>query len=89
MLASRAKPGVNREQLVERLARELSPETWDLIRRGELSHVLYMVGDEPGFFAVLHAKSIEDARAIVERGLERIKVFDVDIIPVKQFPHFD
>ena len=52
MLVSRAKPGVKREELVERFSHQLHPETWDLIRHGELSHVLYKVGDEPGFFAL-------------------------------------
>jgi hypothetical protein len=50
MLVSRAKPGVKREELAERFSHQLHPETWDLIRHGELSHVLYKVGDEPGFF---------------------------------------
>ena len=89
MLMSRPKPGVQREQLIEHLTRQLSPETWDLIRRGELSHVLYKVGDEPGFFAVLNAASLEDAKRMVDRGVQRIEVFDVDIVPVNQFPHFD
>src|SRR5262245_26131997 len=65
MLVSRAKPGTQREQLVERLTRELHPETWDLIRRGELSHILYKVGDEPGFFALLNAPSFEAAKSLV------------------------
>jgi hypothetical protein len=47
------------------------------------------VGDEPGFFAVLNAPSLDDARVIVERGAKRIEIFDVEIVPVKQFPHFD
>jgi len=89
MLMSRPKPGVQREQLIEHLTRRLSPETWDLIRHGELSHVLYKVGDEPGFFAVLNAASLEDAKRMVDRGVQRIEVFDVDIVPVNQFPHFD
>src|SRR3974390_2559113 len=54
MLVSRAKPGVKREELVERFSRQLHPQTWDLIRHGALSHILYKLGDEPGFFAVLH-----------------------------------
>jgi hypothetical protein len=74
--------------MVEHLTGPLHPSTWDLIRRSVLSHVLYKVGDEPGFFAVLSASSIEDAKATVERGAERLEVFDLDVVPVNQFPHF-
>ena len=55
MLVSRAKPGMKREELVERFTGPLRLETWDLIRSGELSQVFYKVGDEPGFFAILGA----------------------------------
>ncbi len=89
MISSRPKAGATRKQLVEHLTGRLHPSTWDLIRHGVLSHVLYKVGDEPGFFAVLSAPSLEDARATVERGAERLAVFDLDIVPVNQFPHFD
>jgi hypothetical protein len=62
MLVSRAKPGVKREELVERLTRQIHPETWELVRHGDLSQVLYKVGDEPGFFAVLEASSFEESQ---------------------------
>jgi hypothetical protein len=59
------------------------------MRRGELSHVWYKIGDEPGFFAVLQAPSIEEAKAMVEAGDDRIEeVFDIEVVPVNQFPHF-
>jgi hypothetical protein len=89
MLVSRAKPGTRREQLVDRLTRQLHPETWDLVRHGALSHVYYKIGDEPGFFALLNAPSLEDAKAVVARGAARAEEFEVDIYPVKHFPHFD
>ena len=89
MLVSRAKPGVKRETLIERYSRQIHPETWDLVRRGNLSHVLYKVGDEPGFFAVLHAPSLEQAKSLTEKTAERLDVFDIDICPVSLFPHFD
>ena len=88
MLNSRPRSGATREQLIEHLTRRLNPATWDLIRRGILSHVLYKVGDEPGFFAVLNAPSIQEAKAMVEAGEERLDVFDLDVVPVNQFPHF-
>jgi hypothetical protein len=89
MLVSRPKPGATREDLVEHLTGPMHPATWDLIRHGTLSHVLYKVGDEPGFFAVLSAPSMEEAIAMSQRGAGRIGVFDIDVIPVNQFPHFD
>ena len=89
MLVSRAKPGVKREELAERFSHQLHPETWDLIRHGELSHVLYKVGDEPGFFAVLKAPSFEAAKSLIESSAARLDAFDVDIYPVNLFPHFD
>ena len=49
MVSTRPKAGATREQLIEHLTRRISPATWDLIRHGVLSHVLYKVGDEPGF----------------------------------------
>jgi hypothetical protein len=53
-----------------------------------LSQVLYEVGDEPGFFAVLNAPSIEEAKAMVQAGMERLELFDLEVVPVNQFPHF-
>lgn len=88
MLISRPKPGTTRQQLVDDMSRRLRPGTWELIRNGVLSHVLYKVGDEPGFFAVLHAASLEQAKAMVKAGSETT-LFDIDIVPVNQFPHFD
>ena len=88
MLVSRPKAGATRQQLVEHLTRRLDPATWDLIRQGILSHVLYKVGDEPGFFAVLNAPSVEEAKAMVDSGAQRLEVFDLQIVPVNQFPHF-
>ena len=88
MLNSRPRSGATREQLIEHLTRRLNPATWDLIRRGVLSHVLYKVGDEPGFFAVLNAPGIQEATAVVEEGEERLELFDLEIVPVNQFPHF-
>jgi hypothetical protein len=52
-----------------------------------LSNVLYKVGDEPGFFAVLNAPSVEEARKIVAAGMERLELFDLEVVPVNQFPH--
>jgi hypothetical protein len=89
MLVSRARPGTTREQLVERFTAQLHPETWDLVREGTLSHILYKVGKEPGFFAVLNASNLEEARSLVEKSASRLDGFDLEIHPVKHFPHFD
>ena len=87
MVISRPKAGRHGEKL-EHLTRRLNPSTWDLIRHGVLSHVLYKVGDEPGFFALLNAPSVEEAKAMVERGVERLELFDLEVVLVNQFPHF-
>ena len=89
MLNTRPKAEATREELVARLTQRLNPATWDLIRYGILSHVLYKVGDEPGFFAVLNAPTLKEAQAMVAGGAERLEVFDLEITPVNQFPHFD
>jgi hypothetical protein len=88
MVTSRPKAGATREQLIEHLTRRLDPSTWALIRHGVLSQVLYKVGDEPGFFAVLNAPSVAEAKAMVEAGMERLELFDLEAVPVNQFPHF-
>jgi len=88
MVSTRPKAGATREELIEHLTRRISPTTWDLIRHGVLSHVLYKVGDEPGFFAVLNAPSGEEAKTMVNAGSERLELFDLEITPVNQFPHF-
>ena len=88
MVSSRPKVGATREQLIQHLTRRLDPSTWDLIRKGVLSHILYKVGDEPGFFAVLNASSSEETKAIVDAGIERLDLFDLEVVPVNQFPHF-
>ena len=88
MLNSRPRSGATREQLIEHLTRRLNPSTWDLIRHGVLSQVLHKVGDEPGFFAVLNAPNLEEAKAMAEKGVERLELFDLEVVPVNQFPHF-
>ena len=89
MMISRPKAGATRQQLVQTLTQTLQPGTWDLIRRGTLSHVLYKVGEEPGFLAVLHAPSLEQARSTLDANMRPDSPFDVDLVPVNQFPHFD
>jgi hypothetical protein len=53
-----------------------------------LSQVLYKVGAEPGFFRVLNAPSIEEANKIIAAGVERLELFELEVVPVNQFPHF-
>ena len=88
MLVSRPKPGSTRQQLEGALTQRLQPGTWDLIRFGMLSHVLYKVGEEPGFFAVLQAESLWQAKIVVAAHQHPDTPFDIDIVPVNQFPHF-
>ncbi len=89
MLTMQPKPGVTREQLVQYLTGPLNPMTWDVIRKGILSNVLFKTGDELGIFAVLSASNIEEAHALINKVLERNNLLDVQIDPVNQFPHFD
>ena len=88
MVSSRPKAGVERARLIERLTRRLDPSTWDLIRHGVLSQVFYKVGDEPGFYALLNAPTLEEAKTRLESGAERLELFDLEVVPVNQFPHF-
>jgi hypothetical protein len=32
--------------------------------------------------------SFEEAKAIVDAGIERLESFDLEVVPVNQFPHF-
>jgi hypothetical protein len=89
MLVSRTKPGTKRQQIIDRLTKGLHPETWDLVRHGVLSQVYYRVGEDAGFFALLSAPSLEEAKDLVERGVGATDVFELDVYPVNQFPHFD
>ena len=88
MLTTQAKPSATREQLIHHFTQRLNPSTWDAIRKGVVSNVLFKVGDEPGFFAVLSASNMEEAQAHVERAVEKHDLFDIQIILVNQFPHF-
>jgi len=95
MLSSRPKPGVTREQMIEHLTTTMHPATWDQVRQGALSNVYYKVGDQPGFFALLNAPSLGEAEKMIKEtersvGAQSIlTVFDIDIFPVNQFPHFE
>lgn len=89
MVTSRPKPGVSRKELIDHLTQRMHPSTWNLVRNGTVSNVFYKIGDEPGFFAVLSAASADEARALVDPGTGRLEVFDLDLVPINQFPHFD
>ena len=89
MLESKARAGVTREQLAQYFNQRMNPSTWDLIRHGVVSNVLFKTGSEPGVFALLSAPSLQEAKALVDRAVERENLFDVQIVPVNQFPHFD
>lgn len=89
MLESQPQPGVTRQQLAEHFTDKLNPSTWDLIRHGVVSNVLFKTGSEIGFYAVLSASSLEEARSIVQCRTADEVLFVVKIVPVNQFPHFD
>lgn len=89
MLESHPRPGVTREQLAAHFTGQLNPSTWDLIRHGVVSNVLYKSSSEIGFYAVLSAASPEEARSIVKQHTAHEELFDLKIVPVNQLPHFD
>jgi hypothetical protein len=89
MLESQPRPGITRQQLIEHFTGKLSPSTWDLIRHGLVSNVLFKTGSEVGFYAVLSASTLEDAQSIVKRRAVNEDLFDVKVVPLNQFPHFD
>ena len=39
--------------------------------------------------ALLELFSAKEASAMIERGIERLEVFDLDLVPVKHFPLFE
>ena len=88
MVSSRARPAATREQLIEHFTCRLDPATRDLIRPGRGLSRPVQSGEEPGFFAVLNAPNLEQAKAMAEAGTERLELFDLEVAPVNQFPHF-
>ena len=89
IIESQPRPGVTRQQLVEHFTGKLTPATWDLIRYGVVSNLLFKTGSEVGFFAVLSAPSLEEARSIVQLRTADEVLFEVKIVPANLFPHFD
>jgi hypothetical protein len=89
MLESQPKTGVTREQLVRHFTDKLNPTTWDLIRDGTISNVMFKTGNDVGFFALLSSSSMEAAKTLVAQVVKHDGLFDIRIVPVNQFPHFD
>jgi hypothetical protein len=89
MLESQTRPGVTREQMVRHFSQRLTPGAWDLIRHGVVSNVLYKTGADVGFFAVLNAPSLGEAETLVRKEVESDALFEVRVVAVNQFPHFE
>lgn len=89
MLESQMRPGVTREQMASHFSQRLQPGTWDLIRHGVVSNVLYKTGPDIGFFALLNAPSLPEAEALVGNAVESNGLFEIRVVAVNQFPHFD
>jgi hypothetical protein len=89
LLESQARPGVTREQLVAQFSERLNPSTWELIRHGDISNVLYKTGKDVGFYATLNAPTPEEAQALVQATTESQELFDIRVVAVNHFPHFD
>jgi hypothetical protein len=86
MVSSRPKAGA--EQLIEHLARRLVLLRGIWPGRACYPRSYTKVGAEPGFFGVLNAPSIEEANKIIAAGVERLELFELEVVPVNQFPHF-
>jgi hypothetical protein len=82
MVSSRARPEATRERLIEHLTRRLDPATCDLLPQGVVSHVLDKAGEEPGFFAVLNAPNLEQAKAMIEASTELLTGPQADVLNV-------
>jgi len=89
LLENVVRPGVTRDQIVSHFTHRLNPATWDLVRNGVLSNVVYKTGRDAGFVAMLNVPSHDDAEALVRKAVETLDLFDVRIVQVNQFPHFD
>ena len=90
MLNSRAKPGISREHLIERLKQRWHLSSWELVRTGQVSNVFYKIGAEPGITAVIHATDETQAKSLLAHMLNNDEsFFEIDLTPINQFPHFD
>jgi hypothetical protein len=89
MLESLTRPGVSRQDVVRFLGQRIKPAAWDLIRTGVASNVYYKTGTDPGFFALLEAPGLAEAEALARGSVEFEGLFDIRIVPVDRFAHFD
>jgi len=88
MIRSVRKPGVSNKELIEHFTSRMDPKTWDLIRAGKVVHIYYMIGEDPGFFAVVTADNIEEVKTASMQVTEKHNLFDVEIVPVSIFAEF-
>src|SRR5947209_2653420 len=89
MIVATPKPDKSRKEIIDRLTTDLHPETWELIRHGNLSNIYYTDEEKPGFFALLNARSPAEAKALVENGSARLDQFTLVVHPVRHFPNFE
>jgi hypothetical protein len=82
--------GVTRTQIVNHFTQDWNPETWELVKKGILSHWYYKIGDEPGIIALINCDSMEKARTLANNTpavKEGFIEFNID--PVNHFQYFD
>ena len=68
MISGRPRAGVAGDELISDLTGRLDPATGFDPKSCLISSVFYKVGDEPAFFAILSAPSIEQARQLAKAG---------------------
>ena len=89
MIETQPRPGVTRAQLVAHFTGAPIPSEWSLIRSGVVTNVLFKIGADVGFYALLSAPTAQEARSIVDRHAEDEVLFDIKLVPVHHFAHFD
>ena len=89
MIETQPRPGVTRAQLVAHFIGAPNPTDWNLIRSGVVTNVLFKIGADVGFYALLTAPTAQEAQSIVDRHTGDEVLFDIKLVPVHHFAHFD
>ena len=82
------KPGVSNKELIEHFTARMNPKAWELVRTDKVKHLYYLLGEEPGFFAIVDAESIEQVKTTAAEVTDNHNLFDIEVVPVSIFPEF-
>jgi len=89
MIETQPRAGVTRAQLVAHFTAAPVPADWSLIRSGVVTNVLFKIGADVGFYALLSAPNAKEAQSIVDQHTKDEVLFDIKLVPVHHFAHFD